>query len=338
MRAAEARPRSRSELRLLSGFEALRDEEQRWRSALAGSWAAPFLLPGWQQEWWKAFGGEQLLLAAALRDGRLHALVPMFAQEQMLFLVGSGGSDYLDVVGSPDADELAGMIAAAREQLEGFAGIRFYHLPDSSPTVALLPAAAERLDLELYREETAAGRWADLRDAAQLAHLLDRRSVRKEEARMRRAGKLALRAARADQLDSWLETFFSMHSARWSPEREGAAVDRRGRLFVRAIAHRGLAEGWLRMTMLEWRGAPAAFDIGLLHGERRISYLVARDPAIREHSPGRVLIRLLAAAALEEGASVLDFGLGEEDYKLRNAPEAAPVANWGLYPREEPGR
>jgi CelD/BcsL family acetyltransferase involved in cellulose biosynthesis len=96
-----------------------------------------------------------------------------------------------------------------------------------------------------------------------------------------------------------------------------------------------VAEGWLRMTMLEWRDAPAAFDISLLHGERRLSYLVARDQSIRDHSPGRVLIRALAAAALDEGARVLDFGLGEEDYKVRNAAEASPVANWSLYPPGE---
>jgi CelD/BcsL family acetyltransferase involved in cellulose biosynthesis len=337
MGVAEPRAQSPPQVRLLEGFEALQAHEAQWRAALDGRWAAPFLAPGWQQEWWQAFGGERLLIAAALREGRLHALAPMFELEQMLFLVGSGGSDYLDVVGSPDERELAAMLDAARVEIEGFAGIRFYHLPESSPTVSLLPGVAARLGLELHREETSAGRWADLHDPEQVTRLLDRRSVRKEDARMRRDGPLAVRVAAPPQLDSWLASFFAMHHARWSSQPGGDAIDANGEEFLRHVARRGVAEGWLRMTMLEWRDAPAAFDIGLIHGERRLSYLVARDQTIRDHSPGRVLIRALATAALEDGARVLDFGLGEEDYKVRNAAEAAPVANWSLYPPEEGG-
>lgn len=335
MGAAEARVQNPPEVRLLDGFEALLAHEAQWLAALDGCWAAPFLAPGWQQEWWRSFGGERLLLAAALRDGRLHALAPMFELEQMLFLVGSGGSDYLDVVGSPDEGELAALLDAARRQLQDFVGIRFYHLPESSPTVALLPGVAARLGLELHREESAAGRWADLRDAEQVARLLERRSVRKEHARMRRDGQLALRVASPAQLDGWLATFLAMHRSRWSAQPGGDGVDAGGEVFIRRVVHRGVAEGWLRMTMLEWRDAPAAFDISLLHGERRLSYLVARDQSIRDHSPGRVLIRALAAAALDEGARVLDFGLGEEDYKVRNAAETSPVVNWSLYPPGE---
>ena len=70
----------------------------RWRS-------------GWQTAWWECFGRGQLLLLGAEINRELVALAPLFTQERMVYLVGSGGSDYLDLIGDTSRP---GVVAALR--------------------------------------------------------------------------------------------------------------------------------------------------------------------------------------------------------------------------------
>ena len=96
--------------------------------------------------------------------------------------------------------------------------------------------------------------------------------------------------------------------------------------------HAGHRDGWARLTVLEWQGQAAALDISVIRGATQLTWLVSRDPSIREHSPGRVLRAHVIREALEAGIRRFDFGLGEEDYKLRDASGVTRLANWFLYP------
>jgi CelD/BcsL family acetyltransferase involved in cellulose biosynthesis len=323
---------SRLTLSVLEDFGDPLLERARWDCLLGSSTDVVFLRHAWQREWWRAFGGDRLMIVLAARGDQVVALAPLFAVEEMLFIVGSGGSDYLDFIGTPDQETLAAMLDLARSLLPDFAGIGLYHVPLQSPTATLLPDVAARLGLDLHREGELSAPYADLNDREAVTRLVTRRSVRKEEARMRRAGPLCVRSAASDQLEEWLELFFAQHAARWRPSGEEGLEDGRTRAFCRSIVHQGHHEGWLRFTMLEWRGAPAAFDISLLHGDTQLSYLVSRDPSIHDHSPGRVLQAQVIARAAAAGMHRLDFGLGEEEYKRRVATGSTRLANWFLYP------
>jgi CelD/BcsL family acetyltransferase involved in cellulose biosynthesis len=191
---------------------------------------------------------------------------------------------------------------------------------------------AKRLGLALHPDGGMSAPYLDLTDRARVAEATERRKLRKDEARMRREGPLRFRTARADDLAPWLEQFFSQHESRWSPEGGGGLQDDGGRAFVSAVVHAGHRAGWLRFTMLEWKGRPAAFDITLLRGSRDLTYLVSRDAAIGAHSPGTLLERHMMRAALESGARRFDFGLGDEPYKLIHASGVTQVSNWFLYP------
>ena len=318
-------------IKVLDDFEDPALARERWDELLAGSADIVFMTLDWQRQWWSAFGGERLLLVVAEQQNEPFAIAPLFVSGEMLFLVGSGGSDYLDFIGAPDEAALAAMLDSARRRMSGFAGVGLYHLPLGSRTTALLPGVAARLGLELHREGGMTAPYADLADPDTVQQLIARRSVRKEEARMRRAGPLRVRVADTDELDPWLELFFAQHTSRWrgvgdTLERENA------RAFCRAIVHTGHWAEWLRFTMLEWRGAPVAFDISLVHGDRQLCYLVARDPWIRAYSPGRVLQAQVIRDALARGVRWFDYGLGDEDYKLRAASGITEVANWFMYP------
>src|SRR5262249_12992278 len=161
------------------------------------------------------------------------------------------------------------------------------------------------------------GPYAELADAELLERLTARRSVRKEEARMHRRGELRVRTAAGEELDAFVDLFFEQHAARWQAAGE-RSFDRPGsREVVRSIVHTGHRGGWARLTVLEWQDEPAALDISVIRGATQLTWLVSRDTAIREYSPGRVLRAHVIREAREAGIRRFDFGLGEEDYKLR---------------------
>jgi CelD/BcsL family acetyltransferase involved in cellulose biosynthesis len=316
-------------VRVLHGFDQLGAAADAWNGLLSRSTDVVFLTLEWQREWWRAFGDEQLLLVVAERDGEPQAIAPLFAAKEMLFLVGSDGSDYLDFIGALDEATLATMLDAARGELAECVGVGLYHIPLRSPTTSLLPGVAERMGLKLFREGGMRAPYAELDDPLRVKELIASRNLRKAEARMQRAGPLRFATAAADELDEWLELLFEQYGARWG---DADSVDANARSFYRAIVHRGHREGWLSFSMLEWSGAPVAFDISLIRGGRHLSYMSSRDPSISAHSPGRILQRYVVKAAVDAGARVFDYGLGEEEYKLRDASGVDEVANWFLYP------
>jgi CelD/BcsL family acetyltransferase involved in cellulose biosynthesis len=316
-------------IRVLNDFDELGGAAGAWNGLLAGSTDVVFLTLEWQREWWRAFGDEQLLLVVAERDGAPCAIAPLFAAEEMLFLVGSDGSDYLDFIGELDEATLAAMLEAARRELSDCVGVGLYHVPLRSPTTSLLAGVAERMGFKLFREGGMKAPYSVLDDPLRVKQLIARRSLRKAESRMERAGALRFATAAEHELDGWLELLFEQYAARWG---DAEAVGENARSFYDAIVHRGHREGWLNFSMLEWRDAPAAFDITLVRGERHLSYLSSREPTISEHSPGRILQRYVVKAAVDAGARIFDYGLGDEEYKLRDATGVEEVANWFLYP------
>ena len=145
---------STATIEALGGFDDPRCEPAVWNALLArGGTDAPFLTWEWQKAWWASFDRSGLLLIGASRDGDLLAVAPFFAEEGMIYFVGSGGSDYLDFIGDISAPEvLDGLLAHAKSRVPDFAGFRFYHVPDASPAAGLLRASALRLDL-VMRED-----------------------------------------------------------------------------------------------------------------------------------------------------------------------------------------
>lgn len=328
---SRAGPQTGAELTVLEDFDEPTLAGSSWDALLTGTADVPFLLYDWQREWWRAFGGDRLLLVLAGRADAPVAIAPLFALEEMLFLVGSGGSDYLDVLGEPDEATLAAMLDAARAQLPAFQGIGLYNVLLESRTTRILPGVADRLQLELYQEGEMGAPYMDLSKPEAEAHLW-RRKVRKEDARMRRAGALRVRSAGSENLEEWLEVFFEQHAGVWHSAGVRGLEGEDARAFFGGIVRTGHRAGWLRLTMLEWRERPAAIEVTLIRRDRHVSYLASRDPAIREFSAGKVLQAHVATAALHEGARIFDLGLGEEEYKMREASGVRKVANWFLYP------
>lgn len=326
--------------RVLNGFDDPTFSKAEWSRLLAaGGSDVVFLTHEWQSAWWQAFGRGELLLVAAERDGEVVALAPLFAQAGMIYLVGSGGSDYLDFIGDISEPEvLDALLLNAKGRVAGFLGYVFYHVPDKSPTSRLLNEAAARLGLRIFDEgDQSAPALEFTPDNSNAVAAANKKSLVRHEKFFARDGTLKVQhLRRSDEIAAHLDDFFAQHIARWadtpSPSLFNDAAQKR---FYGLLIATAADAGWLRFTRVEWQGRAVAFHFGF---HRRGSYMWYKPSFaidLSRHSPGEVLLRQLLFAAIEEGAGEFDFGLGDEAFKARFATRVDRVRNWGLYGKVE---
>ena len=310
-----------------------------WTRLLAtGPSDVVFLTWEWQRAWWNSFGRGELLLTVVERDGRPVAIAPWFADGGMLFLVGSGGSDQLDLIGDvQDPAVVATAIEAASREVAGFVGVRLYHVPDTSPTLSTIPRAARHLGLVAVDEGGIAAPLLRLdSDGHAGREAADRTSLRRHARWFEREGDCRIRhLTTAEEIEPYLDRFFDQHVRRWEQtEAPSLFLDGQQRRFYRRLVVAGSAARWLRFTVVEWNDEMVAAHLGTHYAGRYLWYKPTFEVRLARRSPGEVLLRSLFLAAVDEGASVFDFGIGDEAFKHRFASDVAHVSTVGLYPPE----
>ena len=127
------------ELTTLKALEAIRPEwSSLWDRCEA---ATPFQSPDWLIPWWRHLGEGELMVLALRRNGRLVGIAPfvIYAEphtsERKLFLLGTGVSDYLDVLfdRSAEAECLRAVIAHLEQQRHRWDRGELHQLPAHSP-------------------------------------------------------------------------------------------------------------------------------------------------------------------------------------------------------------
>jgi CelD/BcsL family acetyltransferase involved in cellulose biosynthesis len=308
-----------------------------WDRTLAtGPTDVVFLTWRWQRAWWDSYGRGRLLVLVARTEDEPVLIAPLFIDGGMVFLVGSGGSDQLDLIGdTSDATVLDGILRRLLEEEPGLLGLRLYHVPDGSPTPERLAAAARRAGWRCVGEEWLECPSLDVGDDGSGARAAaDRASLRRHDRALRKERPVEIEhltdgAAIAPHLDA----FFDQHIARWAPtEHPSLFLADEHRAFYRRVTEQVAPGGALRFTIVRWDGEPVAFHFGTCHAGRFLWYKPSFAVEHARRSPGEVLLRSLFLRAAEEGARVFDFGLGNEAFKLRFADSIGRVQTWGLYP------
>jgi CelD/BcsL family acetyltransferase involved in cellulose biosynthesis len=326
--------------RLLDGFDDPSIDKMVWRQLLGRSHTnTVFLTPWWQKTWWEVFQRGTLLLLGVFRGSELVCIAPFFSDAGMVFFVGSGGSDYLDFIGdAQDAGVLVELIEKATDLAPGFVGFRFFHVPDNSGTGLALQEAARRLGLKCFDEGELPAPTVDLTLTGD--GVAKKKSLLRHQRFFEREGKLVVRHfSSPGDIIPRLEHFFEQHIARWTATPYPSLfLDPAQRRFYRELAESASGHSWLRFTEVNWNGNPIAFHFGFHFRQSYMWYKPAFDINLAKRSPGEVLIRSLLLAAIEEGASTFDLGLGAEAFKQRFATETRIVRTWGLYPADRPDK
>ncbi len=324
--------------RVLSGFDDPSFGREQWEKLLhSGETDVVFLTWEWQRVWWEVFGQGQLLLVVAEQEGEPVALAPLYTDAGMIYFIGSGFESYhLDFIGdTSDPETLDALLETARDTVPDFAGFEFYFVADRAPTRQRLENVATRLGFESYEQWDVAAMTMDLLSDSAATHAATRKkSLVRHENFFKREGELTITHLReAAAVRPQLEEFFAQHIARWAgTDSPSLFLTSAGRTFYERWMEMASERGWLRFTRIEWNGKPIAFHFGFNYQGRFIWYKPSFEIELARHSPGEVLLRQVLMAAIDEGASLFDFGTGDDEYKFRFATDFDRVRALAFYP------
>ena len=163
-----------------------------------------------------------------------------------------------------------------------------------------------------------------------------KKSLVRHENFFRREGKFEVLHLRdSEAVQPYLEEFFEQHCCRRAATPHPSLFcDPASRAHYRRLTSVAAAQGWLRFTRVLWNGQAIAYHFGLSYQGRYLWGIPSFAIDLARHSPGEALLRQVLLAAIEEGASTFDFGIGDEAYKYRFATQVTHLRNWGLYPKE----
>jgi CelD/BcsL family acetyltransferase involved in cellulose biosynthesis len=288
----------------------------------------------WQQNWWKHFGRGRLLLIVVEENSEAVCIAPLFVEHGMIFNLCP--EDQLDIIGhvaGPETLEL--ILRTVLQNVPDFLGIRLYFIPDTSTTSVYLETAVRQLGLSCCRENClAAPRLEIAKHPEVAARYARKKSLVRHENYFRRNGQLEVfHTGDAGEVLPQLDEFFAQHIARrQSTSGRSLFEEVNQRDYYRDIVTNIGPLGWLRFARVAWNGRSIAFHFGLNYRGRFLFGVPSFDIELQHHSPGEVLLRQLLLEAIREGATVFDFGPGEEPYKYRFATSEVRLLTWGVYP------
>lgn len=281
--------------------------EALWR---ADGNATPFQSPQWLLPWWKHFGSDTPhVIASSSSEGVLDALAPLYilrdeeSGESLGLFLGTGNSDYLDILG--DASKLMEPITRADCQLWDLQQLR----PSSGLLNVALPEGwSDNIEDQdpcpvLSIEEN------PLSTHAQKKLRYFRRCLERE-------GDVRYESATAESLDTLLDALYELHAARWQKRGlPGVLADEVTQSFHREAARRMLDAGALRMYAIRVNERIVAVFYGFAHHGTVYYYLSGYDPTLEKLSIGNVIVAHAIENAVSEGAKTFDFLRGAEEYK-----------------------
>jgi CelD/BcsL family acetyltransferase involved in cellulose biosynthesis len=292
---------SEAELRAVEGeWEAL------WR---ADTSATPFQSPHWLVPWWEEFGSGELAALAVRQGGVLSGLVPLYivrdddADESLGMFIGTGVSDYLDALGTPDLTELHAL------------DCQIWHLQGLRTSSALLTCSAPAGWADTFSDDAACP-FLNLSEFERRTSKGFHKKLRYYRGLLRRHAPLSVVSASTANLDHLLGALFELHAARWAARGlPGVLADQQVQRFHRKVARRMLLAGALRMHALQVDERIAAVFYGFAQNDVTYYYLSGYDPAFQRFSIGMLLVSEAIDRAREEGHAVFDFLRGAEEYK-----------------------
>jgi CelD/BcsL family acetyltransferase involved in cellulose biosynthesis len=262
------------------------------------------------------------MLAFAFRsDEKLVGVAPLYVyreslgQPRRVFLMGTGNSDYLDVMFHPDFHSACSQVLISELQAQSnlWDQCEFQQLRPSSP---LLRALKEICPASLALEDQEPCPALDLH-SPDTSHKMHKRANYYRQ-RLEKEGAFSIEEATPRSFDETFDALERLHQDRWR-ERGfcGVLGENRDRQFHRATARAFLSASMLRLYAARFNGNLIAVLYAFSHRKRTYFYLTGFDPEYRRFSIGTIILGHAIDKARIEGSDVFDFIRGQEPYKYR---------------------
>lgn len=308
-------------------FDLLANE---WNALLQRSAANTlFLTREWQKVWWQGLGeGDLRVLTMRDEAGHLAGIAPLFFSSgeisgaPVAFVGCREVSDYLDFIfeqGQEPACLQALLDHLAGDDCPAWHEIGLCNIPETSPTLSLLPAMAAARG---WQVET---RFEDVCPIVPLPAtfddylaMLDGKERRELMRKLRRAGDEVriVFTQNAGALDRDMHDFIRLMMASM-PGKAAFMTPRMSRFFHMA-ARAMFDAGWLELSFLEVNGDRAAAYLNFVYDNVVLVYNSGLDPQKYAYlSPGQVLLGRLIEKAIQDRRRAFDFLQGNEDYKYK---------------------
>ncbi len=293
---------------------------------------SPFLLHSFQSAWWATRGGgewpsAELWLGLGRDDGgELKAAAPLFYSpgRRALMLVGSIEiADTLDFLGSTTV--MSSFVPALMDSVDdagpsGWEILDIYNIPETSPTIALLEAAAVEHGWRVERERLQPAPYLELGSSWEdYLEQIDSKQRRELKRKLRRAEVYPMSVSwrmyePGHDLARWVDILLDLMA--YDPEKL-TFLTAPMRQHFHLLAAAAAREGWLQIALLEVGGEPAFGYFNFDFDDILWIYNSGFNPQHAALSPGWVLMGHLIHWGIEHGRKGVDFLRGAETYKYR---------------------
>jgi CelD/BcsL family acetyltransferase involved in cellulose biosynthesis len=298
----------------------LEELEEDWRELWSSlPETTPFQSPDWLLPWWKHYGEGQLFSFAFWDGARLVGLAPLQIfrsaadPTRRLFLLGTGNSDYLDVVFHPEWRSACcnALMTEIYKRSDCWDVCSFQRLRPRSP---LLDEIAGPSGWHVEQAEQVPCVAIDLHDVGHGSVML--RRSQSYARKLQRIHLYSFEEASAATLDEFSAALERLHQQRWREEGcRGALSTVRDRSFHRQVAQRFLKSGMLMFYGIRMAGTLIAVIYGYRVRDRVYSYLSGFDLEYARKSVGAITMGYAVQRAMESKCQAFDFLQGTETYK-----------------------
>lgn len=294
----------------------------------------------WQKTWWQYLQRGDLLIIAVQDDaGNLLGIAPWFIEQlehkNVIRFIGCVDvTDYMDIV-AHDKDKEA-VLQASLDFLLGNGAppwdlIDLCNLPESSPTVALLPRLAANYGLEanvavqeVCPEIVLPTTYEDYLSGLDKKQ---RHELRRKRRRAEASDVSWYMVRKEHNLVAEVDSFLDLMAK--SNEEKAAFLEEPGhRVFFEDLGQAYFETGELSLIFLTIGGQKAAAMWQFAYRDRMLLYNSGLDPVeFSALSPGIVLLTYSIEDAISRGFRYYDFLRGGEDYKYRMGAVDTQVFN-----------
>jgi CelD/BcsL family acetyltransferase involved in cellulose biosynthesis len=310
------------EVTTTGGLESLYPEwAELWRSCPG---ATPFHSPDWLVPLWRHLGEGELWVISLRLDERLIAVAPFFIHERKnpprreLMLLGTGITDYLDVLIEPGFEQIGAeaIFAHLYDHQKRWDVLDFQQLRPGSSMLEFTASSELACQVEVQEVCPVLSLKCGNEGLARVipSHMLHKLQYYRR--RMGREGQWRIEEAQLHNFEEIFGSFTCLHRARWHARGLEGVLAREPLLaFHREAAERLLLAGALRLYALRLKAQTIGALYSFTDRARAYFYLSGFDPEFSALSPGTLLIGHAIEEAIGAGAVEFDFLRGREAYK-----------------------